>query len=65
MELIRVFLDVYKLPWKDVWKNSYNTVCCAFYSLDHENFEEWDMGAIQTLLPRHYQLIKLINHFFL
>ena len=65
LELLRVFLDEYELPWKDVWKNVYNSFCCAFYSLDHESFEEWNLDTFKFLLPRHCELLKLINHYFL
>ena len=65
LEFLRVFLDEYELPWKEAWKNVYNACCCAFYSLDHESFEEWNLESFEALLPRHCQLLKLINHFFL
>ena len=65
LEFLRVFLDEYELPWKDAWKNVYNAFSCAFYSVDYESFEEWNLETLELILPRHCQLLKLINHFFL
>ena len=65
LEFLRVFLDVYELPWKDAWKNVYNAFCCAFYSLDYESFEEWNLESFELLLPRHFKLLNLINYYFL
>ena len=65
LEFLRVFLDEYELPWKDAWKNVYNSFCCAFYSLNALEFEEWNLESLELLLPRHFQLLNLINHFFL
>ncbi len=61
MEFLRILIDEEKLPWDQAW----NCVCKTFAYTNHtvlpEAMEKWPVSLIGTLLPRHLDLIYLIN----
>lgn len=65
VELLRIFLDVEKLPYEEAWNIVYHTFAYTNHTVLPEALEKWSVDLIGKLLPRHLDLIYLINHFFL
>ncbi len=64
-ELMRLLVDEYSLPWEVSWNTTRQ--CCAFtnHTLMPEALEKWPVDLLQSVLPRHLQIIFEINHRFL
>jgi starch phosphorylase len=65
VELMRQLVDKYKVSWDRAWD-----ICCKTFSYTNhigkmENLEKWDVGLLGKVLPRHLDIIYLINHNFL
>ena len=58
-------IDEEKLPWEQAWNVMYNSFAYTNHTVLPEALEKWSVGLIGNLLPRHLDLIYLINHFFL
>jgi starch phosphorylase len=64
-ELMRLLVDVHGLDWELAW--SLTTQCLAYtnHTVLPEALERWEVELFGRLLPRHLEIIYLINHFFL
>ena len=64
-EMLRILIDVYVLDWKKAW----NLVIKIFSYTNHtvlpEALEKWGVNLIGKLLPRHLEIIYLINFYFM
>lgn len=64
-EMLRILIDVYSLDWKKAW----NLVIKIFAYTNHtvlpEALEKWGVDLIGKLLPRHLEIIYLINFYFM
>lgn len=60
-ELLRVLVDVENVPYDEAWKLVIK--CCAYtnHTVLPEALERWPCSMIQNVLPRHMELIYLIN----
>ena len=58
-------IDEEKLPWEQAWNVMYNTFAYTNHTVLPEALEKWSVNLLGTLLPRHLDLIYLINFFFL
>jgi glycogen phosphorylase len=60
-ELMRILVDDHALPWEDAWGIATETLSYTNHTLLPEAVETWPVAMIERLLPRHMQIIYLIN----
>ncbi|MCG8508341.1 MAG: glycogen/starch/alpha-glucan family phosphorylase, partial [Rhodospirillales bacterium] len=64
-ELMRLLYDEHGLAWKTAWSITTRTFAYTNHTLLPEALETWPIGMIQSVLPRHLEIIYRINHEFL
>ena len=64
-ELMRILVDHYRLDWEHAWSITVRTMSFTNHTLLGEALESWAVELLQTILPRHLQIIYEINHRFL
>jgi len=60
-ELMRLLVDVHDIPWAKSWELTVATLSYTNHTLLPEALETWPVGLMERLLPRHMQIIYLIN----
>jgi len=60
-ELIRLLVDEHELPWERAWDITRQVFSYTNHTLLPEALEVWPVAFFEHILPRHLQIIYLIN----
>ena len=64
-ELMRIFIDDEKLEWEQAWDICVRTFGYTNHTVLPEALEEWPVALVGSLLPRHLEIIYMINQHFI
>jgi len=62
VELLRLFIDEHKLPFDQALEIVKETFSYTNHTILQEALEKWDVTLLGKLLPRHLELLALMNH---
>ena len=65
VELLRILIDEEKLTYDAAWDIMHHTYAYTNHTVLPEALEKWSVDLIGKLLPRHLDLIYLVNFLFL
>ena len=60
-EMMRVLVDIEKVPWKKAWEITSNVFAYTSHAVSREALESWPVYLLTQVLPRHMQIIYEIN----
>lgn len=64
-ELMRILVDIEKLPWAKAWEITVNTFAFTNHTVLPEALEKWSLELFSRVLPRHLDIIFQINQDFM
>ena len=64
-EMLRILIDVYSFNWKKAWNIVHKIFAYTNHTVLPEALEKWGVDLIGKLLPRHLEIIYLINFYFM
>jgi len=60
-ELMRILLDDNGMEWHEAWRVTQGCISYTNHTLLPEALESWPVALMEQLLPRHMQIIYMIN----
>ncbi|XP_022774554.1 alpha-1,4 glucan phosphorylase L isozyme, chloroplastic/amyloplastic-like isoform X2 [Durio zibethinus] len=60
-ELMRILIDVKGLSWKEAWNITQRTMAYTNHTVLPEALEKWSLELMGKLLPRHVEIIEMID----
>ncbi|KAL4568530.1 hypothetical protein LXL04_024144 [Taraxacum kok-saghyz] len=60
-ELMRILMDLKGISWKEAWDITQRTVAYTNHTVLPEALEKWSLELMQKLLPRHIEIIQMID----
>nr|BAD98150.1 glycogen phosphorylase [Ascidia sydneiensis samea] len=60
-ELMRLFVDVEKMPWERAWNIVRKTCAYTNHTVLPEALERWPVHLLERMLPRHLEIIYIIT----
>jgi starch phosphorylase len=60
-ELMRLLVDTHDIPWEEAWDITNRAISYTNHTLLPEALESWPVHLMERMLPRHMQIIYLIN----
>ncbi|WP_425330012.1 glycogen/starch/alpha-glucan phosphorylase [Terrirubrum flagellatum] len=64
-EMMRLLVDEHKLEWEKAWEITQGCISYTNHTLLPEALETWPVALMERILPRHMQIIFVINARFL
>lgn len=61
-ELMRILLDVEGLSWDEAWEITTRSCAYTNHTVLPEALERWTVSMLSSILPRHLEIIYMINH---
>ncbi|MDR3493459.1 MAG: glycogen/starch/alpha-glucan phosphorylase [Ancalomicrobiaceae bacterium] len=61
VEMMRQFVDLHEVEWAEAWELTNRIFSYTNHTLLPEALETWPVPLMERLLPRHMQIIYLIN----